>query len=311
MSYKLLSYRSGRIEVRAGILVEGKVYDAARVAGRPSYATMIGLLADWRHARALLAQAAKRITDGASRAKGQSLAKTRLAAPVPAPGVIFCAGSNYADHARNMSKQLGREPDPDPHTLGLNPWHFQKAPRSCVVGPGASIKLPPYSKKVDWEIELAVVIGVTARNVAPDKALGYVAGYTIGNDLSARDCSKRPNLPDTSAFKFDWIGQKNFDGSCPLGPWIVPASEIPDPQKLAMKLWVDDQLMQESNTANMIFTAAEQIAHLSRCVTLHPGDVILTGTPGGVGAERGVFLRPGQTLKLWIEDVGELINKVV
>jgi len=239
---------------------------------------------------------------------------TTSAAPglsVPAPGVIFCAGANYADHAANMARALNREPEPDPHALGLKPWHFQKTPRSSVVGPGAVVRLPSYSAKVDWEIELAAVIGMPARNLSVEKALDCVAGYTIANDLSARDCGRRPHLPDASPFKYDWVGQKCFDGSCPLGPWITPASEIADPQNLAMKLWVGDELMQDSNTGKMIFNTAEQIAHLSTRVTLHPGDVVLTGTPAGTGNERGRFLKSGETLKLWIEAIGELSHQVV
>lgn len=311
MSYKLLSYHAGKREIRAGILVGDQVYDAAGVAGRLSFARMPGVLDDWKKARRAFFEAARRIEAGKSRARGRPIGKTRLAAPVPVPGVIFCAGANYKDHADNMARRSGREPEPDPHTLGLNPWHFQKAPRSCVVGPGANVKLPPYSSKVDWEIELAAVIGIACRNVSVEKALDYVAGYTIGNDLSARDLTRRPHLPDNSGFKYDWIGQKVFEGSCPMGPWIAPASEIADPQNLAMKLWVDDQLMQDSNTKYMLFNTAEQIAHLSKCVTLRPGDVILTGTCAGTGAERDIFLKSGQTLKLWIEGIGELVHKVI
>ena len=311
MSYKLLSYHAGRNDVRAGILVEGQVYDAAKAAGRTGYATMLDVLDDWRNARKLLAEAAKRLASGRSRAKGQPLAKTKLAAPVPVPGVVYCAGANYADHAAAMAVKQGMQPDPDPHTQGLKPWHFQKAPRSCVVGPNSTVKLPPYSKKVDWELELACVIGQTARNVSVDKALNYVAGYTIGNDLSARDMTKRPHLADNSPFKFDWIGQKNFEGACPMGPWITPASDIRDPQSLDMKLWVDDDLMQDSNTSKMLFTTAEQIAHVSSAVTLHPGDVFLTGTCAGTGAERDVFLKSGQTIRLWIDRIGEFSHKVV
>jgi 2-keto-4-pentenoate hydratase/2-oxohepta-3-ene-1,7-dioic acid hydratase in catechol pathway len=166
--------------------------------------------------------------------------------------------------------------------------------------------LPPFSQKVDWEVELAAVIGRPARNVSLDKALSHVAGYTIANDLSARDAMRRPHVADTSPFKLDWLAQKCFEGACPLGPWIVPASEIPDPQKLALKLWIDDELMQDSHTSQMIFTTAEQIAHLSTRLTLQPGDMILTGTPAGVGMGRGRFLKAGETLRLWIEGIGEL-----
>jgi 2-keto-4-pentenoate hydratase/2-oxohepta-3-ene-1,7-dioic acid hydratase in catechol pathway len=311
MSYKLLSYYAGRNDIRAGILVNDQVYDAAKAAGKAGYVSMMDVLDDWRNAKKLLAEAAKRLGTGKSKQKGQPLSKTKLAAPVPVPGVVYCAGANYADHAAAMAVKQGMQPDPDPHTQGLKPWHFQKAPRSCVVGPNSAVKLPPYSRKVDWELELACVIGQTARNVPIEKALNYVAGYTIGNDLSARDLTKRPHLADNSPFKYDWIGQKNFEGACPMGPWITPASDIKDPQSLAMKLWVDNEIMQDSNTSKMLFTTAEQISHVSSAVTLHPGDVFLTGTCAGTGAERDIFLKSGQTIRLWIDKVGEFSHKVV
>jgi 2-keto-4-pentenoate hydratase/2-oxohepta-3-ene-1,7-dioic acid hydratase in catechol pathway len=119
---------------------------------------------------------------------------------------------------------------------------------------------------------------------------------------------KRAKNPPSSPFHYDWLSQKCFDGACPLGPWIVPASDIADPQKLALKLWINDELMQDSHTSRMIFDTAEQIAMLSSRVTLNPGDLILTGTPAGVGAGRGRFLKAGETVKLWIEGIGELSN---
>src|SRR4051812_11100986 len=202
MPFKLLSYFSSPEENRARVPLDHKGYHPARVGTNTGYADMMGVLNDWKKAKKALADGVKLIEAGKSRAKGTPLKKTKLAAPVPAPGVVFCAGANYKDHADNMARKQGKEPDPDPHTQGLNPWHFQKAPRSCVVGPGAKVKLPVYSQKVDWELELGVVIGMTAKNVPLAKALDYVAGYTIGNDLSARDMTKRPHLPDDSGFKF-------------------------------------------------------------------------------------------------------------
>jgi 2-keto-4-pentenoate hydratase/2-oxohepta-3-ene-1,7-dioic acid hydratase in catechol pathway len=158
---------------------------------------------------------------------------------------------------------------------------------------------------VDWEVELAAVIGRPARNVTLETALDHVAGYTIANDLSARDAMRRPQLPDNSPFKLDWLTQKCFEGSCPLGPWIAPARDIPRPQGLAMKLWVNDELMQDSNTSQMIFTTAEQIAHLSTLVTLFPGDLVLTGTPAGVGP-----LAVGDRVEVEVEGIGVLANEV-
>jgi 2-keto-4-pentenoate hydratase/2-oxohepta-3-ene-1,7-dioic acid hydratase in catechol pathway len=153
-----------------------------------------------------------------------------------------------------------------------------------VTHPDATVTLPPASKSVDWEVELAAVIGRPAKDVGESHALDYVTGYLIANDLSARDLGFCEKLPPANPFRTDWLAHKSFDGSCPLGPWIVPASEIGDPQKLGLKLWVNDVLKQDSNTGKMIFTLAEQIAQLSSRITLYPGDVILTGTPAGVGA---------------------------
>jgi 2-keto-4-pentenoate hydratase/2-oxohepta-3-ene-1,7-dioic acid hydratase in catechol pathway len=206
-----------------------------------------------------------------------------------------------------MARVQNLAPEPDPHSLGLSPWHFIKATH-CLAAPGSTVKLPAYSAMVDWEAELTAVIGRPARNVAIAQALDHVAGYTIANDLSARDFTKRPHIADGSPFKYDWLGQKCFDGACPLGPWIVPADAIPDPQNVAIKLWVNDAIKQDSHTSKMIFTLAEQIAHLSTRVTLRPGDLILTGTPAGVGLARKEFLRPGDVVKIWIEGVGTLTN---
>lgn len=306
MPYKLLSYRADARSARAGILVGEQVYDAARTTGQPAYSSVLGILADWNKARRLLAQTAKRIESGKSRAKGAPLKRTRLLAPLLYPGEIFCAGANYTDHVAEMARVQGREPEPHPRTLGLKPWHFIKTSRSSVVGPGVAAKIPAYCRMMDWEIELGAVIGRQAKDVPVERALEYVAGYTIGNDLSARDAMRREGVSSASPFHHDWIGQKCFDGACPLGPWIVPASDVPDPGNLAMKLWVNGELMQDSNTGRMIFNTAEQIAQLSARVTLQPGDLVLTGTPAGVGMGRRTFLKPGDSVRLWIENIGEM-----
>ncbi|HEY7365724.1 MAG TPA: fumarylacetoacetate hydrolase family protein [Methylomirabilota bacterium] len=307
MSYRLLSYQTGR-EARAGVLVADMVYDAARITRNPRWSSVLALLEDWSAARRRLAQATKAIASGRSRARGVPIARVRLLAPVLYPGAIFCAGANYTDHVLEMARAQNAPPPPDPHEVGLAPWHFIKTSRGSVVGPGARVALPRYSRMVDWEVELAAVIGRPAKDVTIAQALDCVAGYTIGNDLSARDAMRRPHLPDASPFKVDWLSQKCFDGSCPLGPWITPASEIADPQKLGLKLWVNDELMQDSNTGQMIFSTAEQIAHLSTRVTLQPGDLVLTGTPAGVGMGRGRFLNAGDRVRLWIEAIGELCH---
>ncbi len=305
-SYKLVTYQSEK-GPRAGVVVDGKVFDAAALTRKAAYATMLDILNDWSSAKALLKKAAD--SAGKSKLKSRPLGKTRLLAPVLYPSAIYCAGANYTDHMLEMAKLQGIPPAPDPHEVGLKPWHFIKASRT-VTGDRATVKLPASSKAIDWEAELGAVIGKKAKNVPLNKALSHVAGYTIANELSARDLGKRPQLPDSSPFKYDWVGQKCFDDACPIGPWIVPASDIKDPQALAMKLWVNDVIKQDSNTSDMIFNLAEQIEQLSSRITLYPGDIILTGTPAGVGAARREFLKAGDTTKVWIEGIGTLTNKM-
>jgi 2-keto-4-pentenoate hydratase/2-oxohepta-3-ene-1,7-dioic acid hydratase in catechol pathway len=281
-SYLLVTYQSEK-GPRAGVAVGDKLFDAAALTRKAAYVSMLDILNDWTSAKGTLKKAAAGAAK--SKLKSRPLAKAKLLAPVLWPSAIYCAGANYSDHMEEMAKLQGLPPSPDPHEVGLKPWHFIKASRT-VTGDKASVKLPAASKAVDWEAELGAVIGRTAKNVSLDKALDYVAGYTIANELSARDLGRRDQVPDAIPFKWDWVGQKCFDDACPLGPWIVPASNIKDPQKLGIKLWVNDVIKQDSNTGKMIFNLAEQLSHLSSRITLYPGDIILTGTPSGVGAAR-------------------------
>jgi 2-keto-4-pentenoate hydratase/2-oxohepta-3-ene-1,7-dioic acid hydratase in catechol pathway len=299
--YRLATYQSPQ-GPRAGLVIDDTIFDLAAATGRASYATMLDVLRDWEAARGTLAEAAG---SAATKTQGRPLSSTQLLPPVPAPSGIFCAGANFSDHMLKMAQVQGIAPEPDPHSVGLKPWHFIKAVH-CLAAPDNTVALPAYSKMVDWEAELTAVIGRTARNVSIEQALDHVAGYTIGNDLSARDFTKRPHVSDTSPFKFDWLSQKCFEGACPLGPWIVPADAIADPQNLAIKLWVNDVIKQDSHTSKMIFTLAEQVSHLSTRLTLRPGDLILTGTPAGVGMESKEFLKAGDVVKVWVEGIGTL-----
>ena len=304
--YKLATYQT-KDGPRAGIVVGKEVFDAAKLTGKAAYATVAGILADWKSAEGTLKKAAAGAAK--SRAKRQPLSKTKLLAPIPHPPTIFCAGANYADHAAAMARRQGHPEPPDPHEQGLKPWHFIKA-EGTITSPGATVKAAHYAKELDWEIELAGVIGRPAKDVPLDKALSYLAGYTVANDFSARDRGRRPGVEQTSFFKMDWTKHKSFDGSCPIGPWITPASDIADPQNLGMKLWVNGALRQDSSTNKMLFSLAEQIAQLSVNMTLHPGDLILTGTPAGTGGESGEFLKAGDVVKVWIEGIGEFENKI-
>jgi 2-keto-4-pentenoate hydratase/2-oxohepta-3-ene-1,7-dioic acid hydratase in catechol pathway len=168
------------------------------------------------------------------------------------------------------------------------------------------VRTPDGCTQLDWEIELAVVMGRRADHVSEADALDDVAGYTVANDLSMRDFALRPDTP----FGVDWLRSKAYATCLPLGPAVVPARFVPDPQDLALRLWVGDELMQDSNTSEMLFGVAEQIAYLSEIVPLLPGDVISTGTPAGVGFARDRFLQPGEVVTAEIEHVGRLVNRI-
>jgi 2-keto-4-pentenoate hydratase/2-oxohepta-3-ene-1,7-dioic acid hydratase in catechol pathway len=303
MSYKLVTYDAGR-GARAGIIMNERVFDVADGTGRQEDNTVLALLTDWPNARTRLERLA-----AAPPSPGVERKSVSLLAPIPNPGAIFCAGANYADHVLEMAKAQNLTPDPDPHSVGLKSWHFIKT-IGCIAGPDEVVTLPRRSSKVDWEAELVAIVGRTAKDVPIEHALEYVAGYTIANDLSARDFTKRAQVSDASPFKYDWVAHKCFDKSCPLGPWIVPSEAIKDPQNLAISLSVNGVTKQNSNTSVMIFNVAEQVSHLSEKLTLRPGDVILTGTPAGVGTPRGEFLKPGDEVRISIEGIGELVNRM-
>jgi 2-keto-4-pentenoate hydratase/2-oxohepta-3-ene-1,7-dioic acid hydratase in catechol pathway len=169
------------------------------------------------------------------------------------------------------------------------------------------IRIPHITNSLDWEGEFAVVIGKNARNVKAKDALNYVAGYTIMNDLSARNLSHRKDWP---RWGIDWFGHKNFDGAAPMGPWITPANQISDYTKCHLKLWVNDEKKQDSLVENLIFNVEEIIEYLSERMTLMPGDVIATGTPSGVGRPKGTFLKAGDIVRIEISGIGVLENPV-
>ncbi len=314
-SYRLATYADADGVARAGIVVDGHIIDAALALGadagdRPGAThSVLAILEHWQQCSPRFQQLARTVRAAATRRPGRPLAEVRLLAPVMYPGTVFCAGANYRDHVQEMSRALKLPEEPDPHEIGLKPWHFIKPSAPCVRETGARISLPRYSQRVDWEAEIALVIGVNCRDVSVDTALKYVAGLTIVNDLSARDHIKREQVPVDSPFRFDWVSQKCFEGALPVGPWICPLEDIDDIERLGIKLWVNDELMQDSSSANLIFSFAEQISHLSTRVMLRPGDLIATGTPAGCGAARGRFLQPGDRVRIWVERVGDLHNE--
>ncbi|MFI0485426.1 fumarylacetoacetate hydrolase family protein [Actinomadura sp. 9N215] len=217
----------------------------------------------------------------------------RETTPVVAPSKILAIGLNYADHVAETGKTAT-----DPPTV------FAKFP-SSLNGPYDDILLDPaLTSELDYEVELAVVIGATARRLTPDTALTCVFGYAVGNDVSARDRQVRPGQLSVS---------KSLDTFCPIGPWITTADEIPDPQRLGIRSSVNGEPRQDSTTAAMLFPVADLLVRLSATMTLRPGDVLLTGTPAGVGwaADPPGFLRPGDIVTCEIDGLGHIANRVV
>jgi len=214
-----------------------------------------------------------------------------LLAPIPRPGKIVCVGRNYAEHAR----ERGRE-------IPTQPIFFLKS-NNTICGHGDAIVIPPNSTQVDYEAELAVVIGKGGKQIPEDKAYEHVAGYMVLNDVSARDMQSVDQ---------QWFRGKSCDTFAPTGPWIVTKDEIPDPHSLHISLTLNGQTMQDSNTGNMIFKIPFLISYLSRSMTLEAGDIVATGTPQGVGASRTppVFLKPGDSVSITIERIGTLTNPV-
>ncbi len=233
-----------------------------------------------------------------------AMADVQVLAPLLRPGKLLAAAANYQDH---VTETGGAPLDKS----RLSPRLFLK-PSSSIIGPGAAVPLPADSNQVDWEAELAVVIGRRAKDITVDDALDVVAGYLSANDVSARsvDYGFERDTDDKAVWFFDWLAGKWFDGFAPLGPWLVSADEVGDPQALSVDFELNGSSRQHGSTKDMIFTVAELIEHAARLMTLEPGDVILTGTPSGVGAATGEYVKSGDVMAVTIGQLGTLINPV-
>jgi 2-keto-4-pentenoate hydratase/2-oxohepta-3-ene-1,7-dioic acid hydratase in catechol pathway len=306
--YRLVTYAvgtdaAGKGAPQAGVLTGGRVFELRHILGG-TFSSVLDVLRSWDTAHQHIAAAiGKGASDG-----GIPEQDVNLLAPVQFPGAVFCAGANYWDHLEEMAEIAKRTTGKAPAmTKGAEPWFFMKTAAGSIVGSGVPVRLPGFSKQVDWEAELGAVIARPTRNIAERDALDAVAGYLIVNDLSARDLMKREGTP----FIYDWLGQKCFEDAAPMGPWLTPAAYVADPNNLGIRLWVNGVLKQNSNTGRMVHSIAEQIAYLSRHVTLQPGDVIATGTPAGVGMPRGEFLQAGDEVTIEIDGLGRLVNRMV
>ncbi len=280
---RFLSFRHDGV-LRTGVVHDDEVVDLTDpVVGLPG--DMVLLLELGIDGLAAAGRAAD------STARRFSMSDVDLVAPVPRPPSFLAIARNYDDHIRELGLERPK----------VQTW-FSKQ-RTCVIGPGDSIEVPRASEQVDYEGELGIVIGTRCRHVDAAKALRVVAGFTVVNDVSVRDWQgAAPTL----------MMGKGFDTHGPTGPWIVTPEEIPDPQQLRVRTWVNDELRQDGTTSDMIFTCAQMIEHLSTAFTLEPGMIITTGTPAGVaaGGDPPRWLRAGDTVRVEIDGVGSLANPV-
>ncbi len=310
---RLVTYRKGSSRPRIGAVAGEAVLDLAALAadlarergavrhGRGGFPkTMHELIAGGAGALGSAREAAthgeellrRHGLDGlAQRKLGLAVGRARLDAPIPRPHRnVFCLGRNYQEHAAERGAEAPS-----------HPVYFTKAPE-CVLAPGGKIVHHAVTKELDYEVELAAVVGTAGRDIPRGQALAHVFGYTIVNDVTARDLQKRHG---------QWFKGKSLDTFCPMGPVLVTADEIPDPQALALTLRVNGEMRQSSHTSKMIFPVDECLAVLSEGLTLLPGDVVATGTPEGVGAALGKFLKAGDRIEAEVERIGVLANRVV
>ena len=233
------------------------------------------------------------------------LDSVRLLAPIPRPGKVLALAGNYAEHIKEAGMKLGLSDSPRLTTV---PRPFLM-PATAVANPGDEIPWPLYSETIDYELELAIVIGKEAKCITAEQAVGRIAGYTIANDVSARSVTFAKNRAKRPWDEFyDWLNGKWADGFCPMGPYLLTADEIEDVQDLDMTLKVNGEIRQKANTAQMIYPVADIVSFLSHLMTLEPGDIIATGTPSGVGMATGNFLAAGDRIEATIEKLGTLTN---
>ena len=279
---KLVSFGEKGQE-RVGVVVDGEILDLATSdVSLPD--SVMGLLE-----QGALGEVTRVLERGAGNRIPED--SVRLGAPIPRPSKIVCVGLNYRDHAEEQGVPLP-----------IHPLLFSKA-SSTVVGPYDDVVLPEESKQVDYEVELAIVIGRQATKVSEADAYDYIAGYTVTNDVSGRDIQFRQE---------QWHQGKSYDTFCPMGPYLITKDEIPDPNTLSVKLVLNGETLQDSNTDNLIFNVPTLVSRISHIMTLFPGDLISTGTPAGVGVFRDpkILLKSGDYMETYVAGIGTLKNNV-
>ncbi len=261
---------------------------------------LMGLFADWEASDKRLGEIAQGLGPASPARLDPAPEGEQFLTPLQYPNKLLLGGANYYEHMRKEANK------PDFRKEDGTPVFFLKPPTTCLVGCGKTVLYPVQSEKFDWEIELAVIVGKRLRRASEDEALAGVAGYAVGLDMSARDWQMNPRHP----WKFDLFAGKAFDTACPVGPKIVPARFV-DPTNLDLRLSVNGVIKQDANTSDMIWGVAEQVSILSEHVTLEPGDIVLTGTPAGVGMASGTYLKVGDRIDAEITGLGKLSVEIM
>jgi 2-keto-4-pentenoate hydratase/2-oxohepta-3-ene-1,7-dioic acid hydratase in catechol pathway len=302
---KFVTYVTPNDERRAGLVVDGTIIDLAAGAsalGADLPADIVAILTLGEPGMAIARQVAAAARDG--RLPGWPEGEVRLGAVVPNPPKLLLLAGNYQSHITESGAAAVEK-------AKITPRPFIK-PGTAIIGTGDPIAIPPDSDTVDYEIEIAAVIGRTGRHIPVAEANDYVAGYAVFNDVSARGLKIAEGRDERAGDSFfDWLLGKWCDSFAAVGPYLVTRDEAGDPNQLEMSLRVNGELKQHSSAGEMIFTIPETIAFLSRFVTLQPGDLLCMGTPGGVGDTTGNYLQPGDVVEAEIERLGTLSNPVV
>jgi 2-keto-4-pentenoate hydratase/2-oxohepta-3-ene-1,7-dioic acid hydratase in catechol pathway len=302
---KLVTYLASAGSARLGVVTGQMVHDLAGLAqgfGLQLPSAMLEFLRLGDNGLALAREVMAR-ANASGAWPGTPLSDVRLLAPIPRPPKLLALAGNYQEHIKEAGQAAVIK-------SRITPRLFMK-PATSVAGPGQPILLPNVSSTIDWELEMLIVIGTGGKDIPAAEALAHVAGYSIFNDISSRTLhiAQGRDLRDGDGW-FDWLLGKWQDSSGPMGPYLVTRDEVAAPNNLRLRLWVNDQLKQDANTGQMIFGVAETIAFASQYMTLEAGDVIATGTPSGVGATTGNYLKAGDVVRGEIEGLGVLINPV-
>ncbi|MGE0698727.1 MAG: fumarylacetoacetate hydrolase family protein [Hyphomicrobiaceae bacterium] len=284
---------AGGVWYRLDVLVPALVDTPARRG-------LIALFADWEASERRLAGIAAGLDPSNPARLDPAPGVDNFETPLQFPNKLLLGGANYYEHMRKEANK------PDFKKEDGTPVFFLKPPTTCLVGCGRTVRYPVQSEKFDWEIELAVVMGRRMRRVSEAEALAGIAAYAVGLDMSARDWQMNPRHP----WKFDLFAGKAFDTGCPLGPKLVPARFV-DPTDLQLRLSVNGAVKQDAHTSDMIWPVAEQVSAISEHITLEPGDILLTGTPAGVGMATGTYLKVGDRIEATITGLGTLAVEVM